>query len=94
MTGNEWLMILGITFVVLAPCFASQQRAGAWPLKGFIGCVALAALAVVSLILHLGYGDAFARESRPLWFWIFAAVIWLWAIVGEFHAWRKGRALI
>ena len=89
--GIVWLMLLGVAFALLACCFSLQRRPGARPLIAFVVCLALA---VVSLTRHLSYGDAFARESLPFWHWITLPVIWLWAIVGEFRAWRKGRALI
>jgi hypothetical protein len=74
---------------LLAVCFSVRQQGDDAPVLSF---VVFAVITLVDVIQHLHHGDAFAREPRPLWSWIFLPVVWIGAIFIEFRRHRKSRS--
>ena len=86
--GITWLMFFGVALIVLAAYFSSRPWVSA---RHGVGFVVILAAAVDTLVRHSHQGDAFARETMPLWFWVSMIVLWLWAVLSEFHkSWKNG----
>ena len=91
LTGIASLKLFGLLLVVLAAHFSFQRR---WTgTRRGVTLMFFAAAWAMDFILRWHHGDAFARESTPLWFWVALIACWLWAILSEFQKWRQNRSL-
>jgi hypothetical protein len=88
--GITWLMFLGLTLIMLAESFSHRYRARDRTFRVVTVCI-FGAITVRFLIRDLHRGVAFVLNAQPLWFWIALLGVWLWAVLSEFHQWRKSR---